>query len=90
MPHAMSSSAWFVHLTEVAPGLDRTILRILARLLAGGADVDALLLVTGALDDAAGELALGGRDRLAAEMRSLRSLLDARIDELSHRRGTFW
>lgn len=90
MPHATSSVAWFVDLVEVAPSVDRTLLRIVARLLAGGVGVEELLLVGSALDDAIAELTLSRHDRVAAEMRALRALLDVRIDEVSAQAGTFW
>jgi hypothetical protein len=69
--------SWLSDLSELAPRVDRTLLRITANLLASHSGSDALLILSDALREAGTELLLDGRERLAADMLSLALLVSA-------------
>jgi hypothetical protein len=84
MPDA---AAWLDALTGIAPGIDRTMLRVIAHLLATRARPDTLLTVRDALREAAAELIFDRRYRRAAELVAIGAILE---NAPSLRCGAFW
>lgn len=82
--------AWLAELSSIAPGADRTMLRVIARLLVGDASSDALLIVADALREAAAELRLEVRERQAAELTWIADLVAGEASARRPGRGPFW
>lgn len=79
---------WFALLLDRDPRIDRTLLRIIAGLLAReGLHPDIYLILADALDEAARESIGAGRPLDALPFRLLRNLL---ATEAARRRGSFW
>jgi hypothetical protein len=77
---------WFVLLLERDSRLDRTLLRVIAGILArDDLPPDVRLIIADALDEAAAECVAGGRAIDALPLRMLRNLVVA-----VPARGTFW
>lgn len=78
---------WFTELSTVAPATDKTMLRVIGRLLAARSPPDVLLNVSDALREATTELVFDGRTGAAAELIAIGAV----IDHASRaRRGYFW
>lgn len=82
-------SAWLAELSAIAPAADRTMLRVVARVLTGHPSPDLLLSVSDAFDEATVELMLDGRVTLAAQMMALGGVVAGEA-ALRSRRGGFW
>jgi hypothetical protein len=70
-----NAAAWLVELAYAAPGVDLTLLRLLAATLAHETRADALLIVADVLRGRAAELLLDGNFRLAADLTALDGIL---------------
>lgn len=86
MPH--DAGAWLALLIERDPRIDRTLLRVIAGILAReDLHPDVYLIIADALDEAARDSIAGGRPLDALPLRLLRNLVSG---ETSRRRGSFW
>jgi len=74
------TEGWMARLLEEAPQVDLLTLRLIARLLAGGADTHALLVVTDALIEGAGDLVMLGRSGPGAGLLRLAAVLSAEAE----------
>jgi hypothetical protein len=84
-----SADHWLALLIERDP-LDRTLLRMIAALLARDDLLpDVYLIVADALDEACRECVAGGRALDAVSLRMLRNLIVSE-GEAAPRAGTFW
>jgi hypothetical protein len=80
---------WLSELTAIAPGIDRTMLRIIARVLTCQPSADLLLSVSDACGEATVELMLDGRVTIAAQMMALGGVVAGEAT-LRSRRGGVW
>lgn len=78
---------WLERLDEAAPLADRSLLHVLARILAGEVGRDDLFTIADALYDAAAELALDELAPLAASTLSLALTIST---EATRRPSSFW
>jgi hypothetical protein len=83
----MSHLEYLDELTRVAPLTDRTLLRVLARLLARDGASDAVRVANTALAEATTDLMIEGRLRAAGELGALGAIIDR---ETCQGRGNFW
>lgn len=86
------SSSWLAELARAAPGVDLTLLRMLAAMLSREVGADALLIAADVLRSRAAELLLDGHMRLAADLGMLDAILggEAKVVSAISRRGSFW
>lgn len=85
-----SADHWFALLQERDPRLDRTLLRVIAGVLARDDLLpDVHLVLADALDEAAQECLAGGREEDALPLLAVRNLVSQAAEE-APRTGAFW
>jgi hypothetical protein len=83
-------TACLSELARVAPGVDRTLLRVLARVLTAEPSADLLLSVSDACEEAAVELVMDGQVRVGAQMVALGGVVAGEATLRSRRLRVWW